>query len=68
MVLFYSMFTYSLVVKDLNILDFLKLQSSNRLRLEKKFKVSFHTDWKNVQKSINMQGQIRLCRVEVGPN
>ena len=35
--------------------------------LEKKFKLSFHVDWKNVQKLINVQGQIRSCRVEVGP-
>ena len=35
--------------------------------LEKIFKIEFHTDWKNVQKSINVQGQIRSCRVEVGP-
>ena len=35
--------------------------------LEKKFRISFHTDWKNVQKSINLQGQIRSCRVEVEP-
>ena len=35
--------------------------------MEKKFKISFHADWKNVQKLINVQGQIRSCRVEVGP-
>ena len=35
--------------------------------MEKKIKISFHADWKNVQKLINVQGQIRSCRVEVGP-
>ena len=29
--------------------------------------IYFHTDWKNVQKLINVHGQIRSCRVEVGP-
>ena len=35
--------------------------------MEKKFKISFHAVWKNVQKFINVQGQIRSFRVEVGP-
>ena len=30
-------------------------------------KILFHAVWKNVQNLINVQGQIRSCRVEVGP-
>ena len=35
--------------------------------MEKKFKISFHAVWKNVQKLISVKGQIRSCRAEVGP-